>query len=138
MKKSSKKGFTIVELVIVIAVIAILAGVLIPTFSGIVAKAKDSALLQEATSIYHEVLGISPEGTLDLNATDGEVDAYIVLKNTKNENVYFTVIDGALALDKTVTAKPANYLNVAEVEGFAATAGEFEVYVYTAPAATGN
>ena len=130
MKKSSKKGFTIVELVIVIAVIAILAGVLIPTFAGIVAKAKDSALLQEATSIYHEVLGISPEGTLDLNATDGEVDAYIVLKNTKNENVYFTVTDGALALDKTVTGIPTNYPNVADVEGFAATAGEFEVYVY--------
>lgn len=35
----SKKGFTIVELVIVIAVIAILAAVLIPTFSNLVKKA---------------------------------------------------------------------------------------------------
>ena len=34
----SKKGFTIVELVIVIAVIAILAAVLIPTFSNLVKK----------------------------------------------------------------------------------------------------
>ena len=38
MKKMNKKGFTIVELVIVIAVIAILAAVMIPTFSGIVDK----------------------------------------------------------------------------------------------------
>ena len=38
MKNSNKKGFTIVELVIVIAVIAILAAVLIPTFSGLVKK----------------------------------------------------------------------------------------------------
>ena len=43
MKKSNKKGFTIVELVIVIAVIAILAAVLIPTFSGLVKKANLSA-----------------------------------------------------------------------------------------------
>ena len=35
MKNKLKKGFTIVELVIVIAVIAILAAVLIPTFSSI-------------------------------------------------------------------------------------------------------
>ena len=39
MKKNNKKGFTIVELVIVIAVIAILAAVLIPTFSSVIKKA---------------------------------------------------------------------------------------------------
>lgn len=36
MKKTNRKGFTIVELVIVIAVIAILAGVLMPTFASVV------------------------------------------------------------------------------------------------------
>ena len=46
MKKSNKKGFTIVELVIVIAVIAILAAVLIPTFSGLVKKANLSSDMQ--------------------------------------------------------------------------------------------
>ena len=43
MKRSNKKGFTIVELVIVIAIIAVLAAVLIPTFSGIIKKANLSA-----------------------------------------------------------------------------------------------
>lgn len=46
MNKKTKKGFTIVELVIVIAVIAILAAVLIPTFSSIIAKANESADIQ--------------------------------------------------------------------------------------------
>ena len=41
--KRNKKGFTIVELVIVIAVIAILAAVLIPTFSSLINKAKESS-----------------------------------------------------------------------------------------------
>lgn len=39
MKKSNRKGFTIVELVIVIAVIAILAAVLIPTFTNLIKRA---------------------------------------------------------------------------------------------------
>ena len=43
MINSKKKGFTIVELVIVIAVVAILAAVLIPTFSNLVKKANISA-----------------------------------------------------------------------------------------------
>ena len=58
--KKSKKGFTIVELVIVIAVIGILAAVLIPTFSGIVEKANRTAALENARNeisnylIYNE------------------------------------------------------------------------------------
>ena len=48
MKLNKKKGFTIVELVIVIAVIAILAAVAIPTFSSVIKKAYQSNALQMA------------------------------------------------------------------------------------------
>ena len=73
MKKMNKKGFTIVELVIVIAVIAILAGVLIPTFSGIVEKAQVSAEQQKITNAYKEAYAIA---LVDGNGTikDGAVD----------------------------------------------------------------
>ena len=49
MKRSTKKGFTIVELVIVIAIIAILAAVLIPTFASLIQKAnitKDTQVIR--------------------------------------------------------------------------------------------
>ena len=46
MKHTNKKGFTIVELVIVIAVIAILAAVLIPTFTNLIKKANESSDMQ--------------------------------------------------------------------------------------------
>jgi type IV pilus assembly protein PilA len=76
MKKNNRKGFTIVELVIVIAVIAILAGVLIPTFSGIVEKAKKSAALQEAQNAYKEAyaIALSDDGKITTadNGTNGE------------------------------------------------------------------
>lgn len=63
--RNNRKGFTIVELVIVIAVIAILAGVLIPTFAGVTSKAKDSKALQEAKNAY----------TADLAILNGQVTA---------------------------------------------------------------
>ena len=50
-KTRKRKAFTIVEIVIVIAVIAILASVLIPTFSGIIKRANKSADEQMLTSI---------------------------------------------------------------------------------------
>ena len=50
----NKKGFTLVELVIVIAVIAILAGVMIGTFASVVKKAKDSAKAQEMAAAKQE------------------------------------------------------------------------------------
>ena len=52
MRNSKKKGFTIVELVIGIAVIGILSAVLIPTFAGLVNKANQSALQQNLANAY--------------------------------------------------------------------------------------
>ncbi len=46
MKNLKKKGFTIVELVIVIAVIAVLAAVLIPTFVNLTKKANETSDIQ--------------------------------------------------------------------------------------------
>lgn len=54
MKASKKRGFTIIELVIVIADIAILAAVLIPTFANIIQKANvanDVALARNMNTI---------------------------------------------------------------------------------------
>ena len=67
MKNTKKRGFTIVELVIVIAVIAILASVLIPTFANVVTKARESKELQEARNAYTQAL-------VD-HATETETDA---------------------------------------------------------------
>ncbi len=53
-----EKGFTIIELLIVIVVIGILAAIVITTFSGIQRKARDS------------------ERTTDINAIHGQLEAY--------------------------------------------------------------
>ena len=62
MKNLKKKGFTIVELVIVIAVIAVLAAVLIPTFSNLVRKAQESADQQLAKNLNTALTMAEAEG----------------------------------------------------------------------------
>lgn len=68
LNNKKKNAFTITELVIVIAVIAILAAVLIPTFSNVIEKANESAALQEARNamtnytLREEYKGESLEG----------------------------------------------------------------------------
>lgn len=106
MKKFNKKGFTIVELVIVIAVIGILAGVLIPTFSGITKRANETAAMQEATSGRNAILALTggqmPENTmfyiLDYN-TDG----------TSTAEYAFKYKDGAMETQESATATPEQY-----------------------------
>ena len=66
IKRNNKKGFTIVELVIVIAVIAILAAVLIPTFSGIIKKAQLSSD-QQAVRNMNVALAASGDLGDDMN-----------------------------------------------------------------------
>ena len=70
-----KKGFTIVELVIVIAVIAILAAVLVPTFNSIVDKAKESAALQKAQSAL-QIVTMEEGGIMDT------ADYYFIVAGT--------------------------------------------------------
>lgn len=54
--KNRKKGFTIVELVIVIAVIAILAAVLIPNLARLVDRANENSAMQAARNEYEAYL----------------------------------------------------------------------------------
>ena len=104
MKKMNKKGFTIVELVIVISVIAILSAVMIPTFTGIVKKSQASARAQKATSTYHAALGVSEDGSYN-NGTDA-VDAYVVI--TDDDKTYYFAVEGGQIAKETET-KPTNF-----------------------------
>ena len=117
MKKNNKKGFTIVELVIVIAVIAILAAVLIPTFSSIIKKAKvnndiqlvrnlNTALatdnkkhktmqdaLDSAAKFGYDVAKINASATDNEILWDSKNDVFCYLKDGKIEYIPNSVAD---------------------------------------------
>ena len=85
----NKKGFTLVELVIVIAVIAILAGVMIGTFASVVKKAKESAKMQEMTAQKQEQIANDIDQKLKnaewLGWTDFEEKLAEVVTETMNK-----------------------------------------------------
>ena len=75
MRNTNKKGFTIIELVIVIAVIAILAAVLIPTFAGIIDKANESADIQAARQLNTQLaLFVGDEKPTNINELIAALD----------------------------------------------------------------
>lgn len=80
MKKNNKKGFTIVELVIVIAVIAILAAVLIPTFSNVISQANQSNALQETRNAWTDKMvtyDLTDMSGYDYKVVNGDYTFYI-------------------------------------------------------------
>ena len=103
-KKMNKKGFTIVELVIVIAVIAILAGVMIPTFGGIIRKANESGVQQTAASLWKTAYALDlSDGTLD--GKEGEDEITSIVDGSKTYPVTYTASATATSFVYNDTAK---------------------------------
>lgn len=88
--RKQRKAFTIVELVIVIAVIAILAAVLIPTFSGVIRRAKVSSDEQTAASL------------------NTYLAAYRVENEIKSEQEIYALIDEAYGAGYSANLTPAS------------------------------
>ena len=85
-KKNNRKGFTIVELVIVIAVIAILATVLVPTFGDVIERANLTAAKQEAKNLFTEYV-----------SKKAETGEYIDDMYVKTSDEYYVqIVDGAV------------------------------------------
>ena len=127
MKKMNKKGFTIVELIIVIAVIAILAAVMIPTFGGIIKKANKSSAEQVATAAYKEAYALAiSDGKIDAAGEVYTVSGYafvftgsldqltVAVSDTNNDGYVVTVVDGKVVVTEgtpavvTTPVAPAN------------------------------
>lgn len=50
--KNNKSGFTLLELIVVLVILGILAGIILATFLGLPETAKDSANLATARTVY--------------------------------------------------------------------------------------
>ena len=68
MKKNNKKGFTLAELLIVVAIIGILVAISIPVFTSQLRKAKNATNLANARSLYAQLVA----DYLDDNKVDAD------------------------------------------------------------------
>ncbi|MGC1402812.1 MAG: prepilin-type N-terminal cleavage/methylation domain-containing protein [Thermodesulfobacteriota bacterium] len=92
-KKRNQKGFTLVELLIVIAIIGILAAIAIPQFSAYRVRAYNATALADIKNAYtagQAYFGDNPAVTADIAAI--KAAGY-----NPSKDVTVTVVDGAQA-----------------------------------------
>ncbi len=116
MNKMNKKGFTLIEMLVVIAIIAILVAIIIPTVLASTTKAKagtDAANLRSVIAeAYINVMSDSnyvypADGVLDTKyydesikcKTDPSLNLKVIIDENNNVSAYFTNGSKTLTLD---------------------------------------
>ena len=71
MKKMNKKGFTLIEMLVVIAIIAVLVSIVIPVVGSATEKAKEAA---DAANIRAAIAEVTTTALMDGSATPVDVE----------------------------------------------------------------
>ena len=102
MKKNNKKGFTLAELLIVVAIIAVLVAIAIPVFTSQLEKSREATDLANVRSAYAEQMSayltsdnktaIDPinvpvKQTVDKWQSQGDKDKAVIAEGQENKGI---------------------------------------------------
>lgn len=85
LKENKKKGFTLVELIVVLVILAILAALLIPALTGYIKKAKEKQITAETRQLVMAAQTLTDEQYAKLN-TGVELTAAVTIGDNTGIN----------------------------------------------------
>ncbi len=91
MRTRSRKGFTLIELIIVIVVLGILAGIAIAGYTAVIRRSNISSVEQSATSFNREILNLATQKA----AQSGTQTGLATDKTTRDGNLLWEAFEAA-------------------------------------------
>ena len=113
LKKSRKGGFTLVELMVVVAVIAILAAIAMPQFLSAADRARnaketaDIQIIKNATPLYMIDKNVDTPPTVENLYKEGYLTEHVKTAKDKEYTITYEVVNGGTAKAVVVKAPDA-------------------------------
>ncbi len=102
MNKTNKKGFTLAELLIVVAIIAVLVAIAIPVFTSQLEKAREATDAANIRAKYAELMADQ------LSEKAAPAEGYKVTMTQKTQDWGDAALKDSLSKIMTLTGKPTN------------------------------
>ena len=146
MKRQTRKGFTLIEILIVVIILGILAAIVIPQFTNASKEAKQSALVTMVQSLRSQIALFKLQHNDYLPGCNPVSNTTFAEATFWDQMTLFSDLAGGTQAAKDAThvygpymqSKPVNPLNSSSSVAAAAAVGVGFVYDYNAGAGSGK